>query len=168
MQICKILDSDHQCSLTVPKPSSNSNNAVSRSFRSRPKSFDTSLSRLISLEGRKSKKISKVSTTGRMQHKLKLSAKKLSAKKKSTKSPRKTKLMVKRNLAFEDGKPEQMSLSASKSPRKLLTVTTPSKARKFAAARVRMTPGKQHRILCPETPQHKISRRKSDGNRVNH
>ena len=51
-----------------------------------------------------------------------------------------------------------------KSPRKNLALTTPSKARKFTPNKSKLTPGKQHRVLCPETPPHQGARRKSDGN----
>ena len=100
-------------------------------------------------------------TTGRMA----ATKTRLSAKKKllaSGKSPKKTKQMVKRNLSFgfDDGnKSKSPNVKAAKSPRKAVAVTTPSKSR-----RVKFTPGKRHRVLCPETPTSKVTRRKSDGN----
>ena len=42
-------------------------------------------------------------------------------------------------------------------------MTTPSKVRRYDSSKLR-TPGKTHRILCPETPASKVKRRKSDGN----
>ena len=89
-----------------------------------------------------------------------MAARRHSSKKKTLahKSPKKTKQMVKRNLNFEDGRSRSPDKTA-KSPRKNVAVTTPSKARK-----IKMTPGKRHRVLCPETPTAKVHRRKSDGN----
>ena len=144
--------------LLVNKPKVN----LSRSFRSRPKSFDTSLtSRQIDLSvaGRRIKKSTKLVTTGRMvSSKLRVSGKKKLA---GAKSPKKTKQMVKRNLNFDgSGK----SPDRGKSPRKKISVTTPSKARKYQSSRSLRTPGKTHKILCPETPASKVRRRKSDGN----
>ena len=147
------------------KPNSNRSMNLSRSFRSRPKSFDTSASaRQIDLtvgQRRLERKGGKTVTTGRMAAR----TARLSAKKKllaSAKSPKKTKAMVKRNLSFgfDDGKSKSPNnVMAAKSPRKNVSVTTPSKSRK-----VKFTPGKRHRVLCPETPTSKVSRRKSDGN----
>ena len=138
---------------------------MSRSFRIRPKSFDTSAtSRQIDLtvgSRRLERKGGKTVTTGRMA----ATKTRLSAKKKllaSGKSPKKTKQMVKRNLSFgfDDGnKSKSPNVKAAKSPRKAVAVTTPSKSR-----RVKFTPGKRHRVLCPETPTSKVTRRKSDGN----
>ena len=144
--------------ILVNKPKVN----LSRSFRSRPKSFDTSLtSRQIDLSvaGRRVKKSTKLVTTGRMvSSKLRVSGKKKLA---GAKSPKKTKQMVKRNLNFDgSGK----SPDRGKSPRKNISVTTPSKARKYQSSRSLRTPGKTHKILCPETPASKVRRRKSDGN----
>merc|ERR1719436_180540 len=87
----------------------------------------------------------------------------VSSKKKllAAKSPKKTKQMVKRNLNFDGGSGK--SPDKSKSPRKNVCVTTPSKARRYHSSKLR-TPGKTHRILCPETPASKVKRRKSDGN----
>ena len=42
-------------------------------------------------------------------------------------------------------------------------MTTPSKARRYTPLKSILTPGKQHTVLCPETPHHKGVRRKSDG-----
>jgi len=143
------------------KPASNKANHLTRTFRSRPKSFDTSLTRQINIGvGRRERKNLKVVTTGRMITKSKLSAKKRHL---PHKSPRKTKQMVKRNLTFDDGK-HRSPVLPHKSPRKNLAVTTPSKARKYTPHKSKLTPGKQHRVLCPETPHHKGARRKSDGN----
>ena len=145
--------------VVVNKPSKAN---LSRSFRSRPKSFDTSLtSRQIDLSAatRRERRSTKLVTTGRMvSSKLKISGKK---KLLGAKSPRKTKQMVKRNLNFDgSGK----TPDRGKSPRKKVSVTTPSKARKYQGSRPVRTPGKTHRILCPETPANKVKRRKSDGN----
>ena len=143
----------------VAKPNSNKSNNLSRSFRGRPKSFDTSLtSRQIDLAAgsrRQERKGGKVVTTGRMAARSRLSTKK---KLLASKSPKKTKQMVKRNLNFEDGRAKSPCKGA-KSPRKNVSVMTPSKSRK-----VKFTPGKRHRLLCPETPSSKVARRKSDGN----
>ena len=147
------------------KPSSNKSVNLSRSFQSRPKSFDTSLGpRQIDLAagGRRERKGGKVTTTGRMVNRSKLNNK----KKLALKSPKKTKQMVKRNLNFDGDKsrsPEKQ-VSTSKSPRKNVSVTTPSKVRRYQMSKVRFTPGKRHKVLCPETPTHKVQRRKSDGN----
>ena len=149
--------------LHLTRPASNKVN-LSRSFRSRPKSFDTSLtSRQIDLSAasrRQERKGAKVVTTGRMvSNKSRLSSKKRLL---TQKSPKKTKQMVKRNLNFESSKNKSPDKFA-KSPRKNVSVTTPSKARKFSGSKIKFTPGKKHRVLCPETPTHKKSR-KSDGN----
>ena len=102
----------------------------------------------------------KVVTTGRMITKSMLSAKKRLS---PHKSPRKTKQTVRRNLTFDDGK-HRSPVLPQKSPRKNLALTTPSKARKFTPNKLKLTPRKQHRVLCPETPHHRGARRKSDGN----
>merc|ERR1712142_42038 len=145
----------------ISKPASSKTNQLARTFRSRPKSFDTSLTRQINIgAGRRERKNLKVVTTGRMITKSKLSAKKRHL---PHKSPRKTKQMVKRNLTFDDGK-HRSPVLPMKSPRKNIAVITPSKVRKYASTKGKMTPGKQHRVLCPETPSHRGGRRKSDGN----
>eukprot|EP00092_Neocalanus_flemingeri_P011686 GFUD01012596.1.p1 GENE.GFUD01012596.1~~GFUD01012596.1.p1 ORF type:complete len:2173 (+),score=594.82 GFUD01012596.1:2-6520(+) len=145
----------------VFKPASNKSSNLTRSFKIRPKSFDTSLIRQINIGvGKRERKNLKVVTTGRMITKSKLSAKK---KLLPHKSPKKTKQMVKRNLTFDDGK-HRSPILPHKSPRKNLSITTPSKVRKFTPHKSKLTPGKQHRVLCPETPNHKVMRRKSDGN----
>ena len=41
-------------------------------------------------------------------------------------------------------------------------MTTPSEARKYTPHKSELTPGKQHRVLCSETPHHRGARRKSD------
>ena len=64
---------------------------------------------------------------------------------------------------FDDGK-HRSPVLPHKSPRKKIAVTTPSKARKFTPSKSKLTPGKQHRVLCPETPTHRNMKRKSDGN----
>ena len=125
------------------KPNSNRSLNLSRSFRIRPKSFDTSAtSRQIDLtvgsRRLERRKGGKTVTTGRMA----TSRTRLSAKKKlltTGKSPKKTKQMVKRNLSFgfDDGnKSKSPNVKAAKSPRKAVAVTTPSKSR-----RVKFTPG---------------------------
>merc|ERR1712142_804890 len=145
----------------LAKTSDARSNSLSRRFRSRPKSFDTSLSRQIDLgTNRRERKNIKIVTTGRMITKSRLSARKKTL---HHKSPRKTKQMVKRNLTFDDGK-HRSPVLPMKSPRKNIAVITPSKVRKYASTKGKMTPGKQHRVLCPETPSHRGGRRKSDGN----
>ena len=79
--------------------------------------------------------------TGRMErHNLKVAT---TGKMRKSKSPRKTK---------------------NKSSRKHLSVTTPSKAKKFIPHKSKLAPGKQPKVFCPETPTHKVVGRKSDGN----
>ena len=72
------------------------NKSMSRSFHARPKSFDTSLtSRQIDLgAGRRERRAGKVVTTGKMAARHRNSIK----KKLASKSPKKTKQMVKRNF----------------------------------------------------------------------
>ena len=65
------------------------------------------------------------------------------------KSPRKGVQQARRNLCFD------------KSPRK--RVATPVKKAKTTP--LKLTPGKRHRIIVPNTPVAKLIRRKSDGNR---
>ena len=134
---------------------------LGRSFRVKPKSFDTSLNRQINNgAGSKERKNLKVVTTFRMMTKPELSAKK---KHIFHESPRKTNNMVKRNLTFDDVE-DRSPFLPDKLPRKQLSVTTPSKARKFTPHKSKSSPGNQHKVLCPETPIHKVVRRKSDGN----
>ena len=84
------------------KSASNKTNHLARTFRSRPKSFDTSLTRQINIgAGRRERKNVRAVTTGRMITKSKLSAKK---RHHLHRSPRKTEQMVKRYLTFDDCK----------------------------------------------------------------
>ena len=64
------------------------------------------------------------------------------------KSPRKALQLARRNLCFD------------KSPKKKMT--TPVKKSKMTPQK--MTPGKSHRVMVPDTPTNKLARRKSDGN----
>ena len=163
-------------SVTVPAMApplaraSTTQNLLSRAARSltaRPKSFDTSLNRgaqnrSINLAPtRREKRHGKQhTTTGRMITKKKVnSAKKPRAA--ASKSPKKASSssnmkMVRRNLGFEELGPSL----GKKSPRKAVKMKTPSKARRTP---VKLTPGKQHRLLVPETPFRKNRQRKSDG-----
>merc|ERR1719318_2420541 len=86
-----------------------------------------------------------------------------------TKSPKKllNKNKVKRNLLFDEPKHKSPRKKGSspiinigKSPRKNCSFT-PSKARRRTPQK--MTPGKVHRVLAPETPKVKNSKLKSDG-----
>ena len=138
---------------------------AARSLTARPKSFDTSLSRpqnrSINLAPtRREKRQSKVhGTTGRMVTKKKVVSAKKSKVAVVSKSPKKAASnvkMVRRNLGFD----ELPSSSSKKSPRKSVKLKTPSKARRTP---VKLTPGKQHRLLVPETPFRKKRQSKSDG-----
>ena len=42
-------------------------------------------------------------------------------------------------------------------------MTTPSKVRKYTSFKSKFTPGKQLKVLCPETPLHRPVRWESDG-----
>ena len=114
----------------ITKPASKKSNSLCRSFRAWPMSFGTSLTRQINIgAGKMERKNLKVASTGNMITKSKLSSRKRNP---LTKSPKKTKQMLERNLTFDDVRPRS-SVFPLKSPRKNLSVTTPSKVRRKAS-----------------------------------
>ena len=158
-------------SVTMAPPLARANttqNLLSRAARSltaRPKSFDTSLNRgaqnrsiNLAPTRREKRQGKQHGTTGRMVTKRKVTSAKKS-KVVVAKSPKKAisnVKMVRRNLGFD----ELPSSNKGKSPRKAVKLKTPSKVRRTP---VKLTPGKQHRLLVPETPFRKKRQSKSDG-----
>ena len=137
---------------------------AARSLTARPKSFDTSLSRPqnrsinLAPTRREKRQGKQHGTTGRMVTKKKVTSTKKSKVVAVSKSPKKAASnvkMVRRNLGFDE-----LPSSSKKSPRKAVKLKTPSKARRTP---VKLTPGKQHRLLVPETPFRKKRQSKSDG-----
>jgi len=137
---------------------------AARSLTARPKSFDTSLSRPqnrsinLAPTRREKRQGKQHGTTGRMVTKKKVTSTKKSKVVAVSKSPKKAVSnvkMVRRNLGFDE-----LPSSSKKSPRKAVKLKTPSKARRTP---VKLTPGKQHRLLVPETPFRKKRQSKSDG-----
>ena len=137
---------------------------AARSLTARPKSFDTSLNRPqnrsinLAPTRREKRQGKQHGTTGRMVTKKKLTSAKKSKVAAVSKSPKKAVSnvkMVRRNLGFDE-----LPSLGKKSPRKAVKLKTPSKVRRTP---VKLTPGKRHRLLVPETPFRKKRHSKSDG-----